>query len=311
MNAFNLTELEANLGAYCQEHRDILVSESLVSSRMREEFDVMENVTDEIPLPNLAVGDLIKPATPGGFDASAGKLVWGSRTLKVRPIQVDLRIVPAELERTWLGKLKDPKDPYDQPFEAFIMDYIIQKAQENVYMKAAYSGVYNSAGTTPVDTMDGLLTIIAAEITATKIAPVVTGAVTDANVIDSVEAMRDGLGDAYDLIPTYLDVSPTIFRMYARAYRSAYGSNQDYTGMAQGLIQVDGSNVWLRSCPALGTSQRMILTPKINKKYGVDSETFNMEIQKDHRGLDVMLDFKAGVNFADINGRGLVVNDQA
>lgn len=127
--------------------------------------------------------------------------------------------------------MKNPQDPFDMPFEAFIMQQIATKVKENLHLQGVYRGVYNAAGTTPIATMDGFLTLIAAAITATDIAPVVTGAVTADNVIDKAELVYDSLGEGYKNVPTQMIVSPTIFDWYGRKYRSLYNGSPLYTGI--------------------------------------------------------------------------------
>ena len=102
--ALNLTELTTNLGAYCRENRNILISKLLLNQDFSEKFTVLDDVTDEVPLPNLVLSDLIKPANPSTFAPTADALVFGSRTLKVRGVKVDLTIIPQLLEKTWHGK---------------------------------------------------------------------------------------------------------------------------------------------------------------------------------------------------------------
>lgn len=310
--SIDITALAAALGAYHREHRDELVTEILLDDDFTQDMDVMDDVTDEVPLPSLALADLIKPADPTTFTPTANALKFGARTLKARAIKVDLLLIPQVLEKTWLGKLKSTKDPVDMPFEAFIMSYINSKIKENLRLQAIYRGVYNAAGTTPITTMDGFLKLIADEITATNIAPIVTGAITSANVVDKLEATYDGLGEAYKGVPTVMKVNPQIFDWYNRKYRADFGSNQDYKGMKTMRRPLDGTLCELVREPGLGTSQRVIASPAENFTYGVDTANgYTMDVQKFDRSLKILIDLKAGVNFKEIHARALAVNDQA
>lgn len=312
MSALDLTALKTTLGDYCRENRDVLVTEALLSSPIASSFDVMDEVTDEVPLPSLAISDLIRPAKPETFDAAGGELAFAARVLKVRGVKFDLLIIPQQLEKTWLGKLKNPKDPFDLPFEGFIMQYISEKVAENLHLKSVYAGTYNASGTTPGATMDGFLKIIADEITATNIVPVATGVITSSNIIDKAEAVYDALGEAYKGIPTEMKVSPQLFDWYNRKYRSLYGANNNYDGMKQGRLLLDGTNCEIVRSPGLGSSQRMICTAKENMVYGCDTaDSFNLEVQRENRSIKILGDFKAGVQFKEINANALAVNDQA
>jgi len=306
-----IVDLVSALGAYCQEHRDIMITESLQGDDFDQRFEVMDDVTDELPMPTLSITDLIKPGNAELFQPTANALSFGAEILKVRPIKVDLLLNPTVLEKTWLGKMKKSSDPFDLPFEAFIMDYIGKKIKENLILKAVYKGVYNAAGTTPEATMDGFLKQISDKITALKIAPTVTGVITPTNVVTALESVYDDLGEAYKGGATEVKIAPQIFDWYGRKFRSDFGSNINYSGITMNRRVLEGTNCTLVREPGLAGSQRTIATPKENMVYGVDSKTFNMDIQKFDRTIKILIDFKGGVIFKETHTNALAVNDQA
>lgn len=312
MSSIKLNELVTVLGDYCRENRNLMISEALLDEDFQSNFEVMDNVTDELPLPNLSITDIIKPADAVNFTPTSNALSFGARKLKVRGIKVDLLLIPQILEKTWLGKMKSASDPTDMPFEAFIMQYITSKMRENIRLQGLYKGVYNAGGTTPIDTMDGFLKLIADEITALNKTAVVTGAVTATNVIDAAEAVYDGLGEAYKGMPTEMKVSPQIFDWYGRRYRSLYHGAPTYTGIKRDRVMLDGTNCELVKEPGLGTSQRMICTPKENMVLGVDTlGDADIDVQKENRTIKLLIDAKVGVEFKEIHDNALSVNDQA
>lgn len=318
--SLNLTELTTVLGAYCRENKADLFGQMLLEHDYTSRFTVLDDCTDQVPLPRLSMGDFLKPADPTAFAPTTDALVLGARILQVYAVKGDLRIHPQLLEKTWLGQYrKKGSDAYDLPFEQFIMNYISKKAAELLQLKGVYTGVYNGAGTTTVDTMNGLLKIIADEVTATTISTgnnnlVATGAITSANVIDKLELVYDKLGDAFKGIATQMLISPTIYDWYQRLYRSTYGQNQNYKDMSKPMqsFMLDGTNCEVFSEPALAASQRVICTTKENLYYGVDSisDINQITVEKDHRALDIMLDFKCGVQIAQLGGGAFVVNNQ-
>jgi hypothetical protein len=311
--SLDITALAASLGAYHREHRDELSAEVLLDDDFTEDMEVMDDVTDEVPLPDLSLTDIVQPGIDKTFNPTSDAIKFNARKLKVRDCKVDLLLEPWKLEKTWLGKMKKASDPMELPFEKFIFDYINSKIKENVRLKALWKGIYNAGGATPADIFNGFLKIIADEITATNIAPVVTGAITAVNVIDKVELTYDALGEAYKGVPTVMKCSPTIFTWYARRYRLDFGSNQDYNGQPKKKrILIDGTQCELVAEPGFGTSQRLVTTRAENMVYGVDSaKGYNVDVQKSDRQLKVLIDFKAGVEFKQIHARGLAVNDQA
>lgn len=311
-DAIDITDLATSLGDYHREHRDELVSELLLDEDFTADLNVMDDITDELPLPNLALGDLTKPADPTTFTPNAGALKFGARILKVRGIKVDLLLIPQVLEKSWLGKMKKSSDPLDMPFEKFIMNYINSKITEELRLKSIYKGVYDAAGDAPEDNLDGFLQLIDDEVTATNIDEVVTGAITSENVVEKLELVYDSLGDAYKGKPTIMKVNPQIFDWYNRKYRAAFGANQDYKGMLRMRRPLDGTMCELVREPGLGTSQRVMASLKDNFVYGVDSASgYNLDVQKFDRSLKILIDLKAGVQFAQVHARALAVNDQA
>lgn len=311
MSAIKIDDLVAALGDYHREHRDILVTEILLDQSFQEKFEVMDDCTDEVPLPSLEVSDLLKPADPVNFTPTSNALNFGARVLKVRPMKVDLLLVPQVLEKTWLGKMKSASDPLDMPFEAFILNYIAQKVKENLHLQGLFRGEYNAVGTTPIDTMDGFLKLIQDEVDAANIAEVATGAIDADNVIDKLEMVYDALGEAYKNVPTQMPVNPQIFDWYGRKYRSLYNGSPIYTGIKKDRVTLDGTNCEVVREPGLGTSQRVAVSPRSNFVLGVDSlNDYNMDIQKFNRTIKILIDLKAGVQFKEINARALAVNDQ-
>lgn len=313
-SALNITELNTKLGAYFRKDKGQIFTKMLLGMNIDDRFEIWDDCKDEVPLPNLTITDLVKPANNTTFQPTSNALAFGARILKVRPWKVDLQIVPADLEKSWLGAYKKKGSKvYDMPFEQYVMNHIIEKVQENLRLKSLFKGVYNAAGSTPIDVMDGLLTLIASEITATNIAPVATGAITSTNVVDKLEQTYDALGEAYKGIPTIALVSPQIFSWYKRKYRLDFGGNQDYAGMPLMETQLDGTLCTIKSEPGLGTSQRVIVTPKENLVYGVDSigEENDINSQVFERTIKLMIDAKSGTNFKRIDAELLAVNDQA
>jgi hypothetical protein len=311
MSSLSITALNAALGAYLREHKNVLISEMLVNESFDTRFEVWEDVKDEVPLPSLSITNIVKPADSVNFTPTANALAFGARILKARPMKVDLQIVPSDLEKTWLGTYrKRGSNAHDLPFEAYIMNYIIEKAHEDVHLNAVYKGVFNGAGLTPGDTMDGFNTLIAAEIVAGNIVPVVTGAITALNVEDKLLLVYDAIGEAYKAKPTQMKVNSTIFDWYVRFCRKTYGTAQDYNGPQTMLY---GTQCTLLKEPGLGASQRVMCTPKANMVLGVDTigDYSNIQTQIFDRTIKILMDFKGGVNFKEINARALAVNDQA
>lgn len=317
--AIDLTELSAALGDYYRENREEIFEDMFFDPMLEERFDLMDGVTDEVPLGWVDVDFEVLPGhDKRDWSPQDDAISFGAQILKTRECKVDLEIIPSELHRTWLGSLKKKgSDLWDLPFEQFIFSSISKNAMEKMYLNAIHRGTYNAAGTTTAATMNGFLKLITDAVTATSITPVATGVVSSSNIITSVEAMCDVIGNEYENLTDWeLKVSKSIFDMYWKKRRELYPSLiEPYRGNT-GLISrlpIEGYNVTLVKDVGLGTSQRMILTPKRNMVVGFDAaaDVNKMEIQKNRRVLEVMLDFKYGAQFRRIKDGLLIVNNQA
>lgn len=324
----NLTALTTNLGAYCRENKNELFRDMLLDldgSLKRAGITVLDDIKDEYPLPNLTVGDVVRPGNYTTFTAKQDALVFDSRTLKVRSAKADLMIYPQEFEKNWLAHNRAGKgmmkDWEDVPFYQYIIEQILKTIKKEVRL-ATWRGVYNAGGTTWADICDGVLKVIADAVTAGSLVEVTTGAVTAANVLDSVEKVVRGLGDAYAEEPGYCVVSRTLFDWYVSIKESDAGRSMminelsgNTNGAGQGKVYVRGTNIELVKEPALATSQRIIAYTEKNLYAGTDtfSEMNDIKMQEFERGIKMLVDFKWGVNYALINTthKPVAVNDQA
>lgn len=318
--SLNITLLNTTLGAYCREKKSDLMAEILLRQNFTEKFTVMAGVKDQVPLPQLYLSNISKPLDYVNFTPTANAITPEARILQVRPVKVDVRIYPQEFYNTWLGQYASPGAAPKLILEAFLMQEIAKKAYNENHLISLYKGVYNAAGVTPTDSYDGWLRLIALEIGAGNISAannnlVTTGALTSANIITAVEAVFDKLADQYKTMPTQMLVSPTNYMLYQRAYRAQYGQNQDYNGMENVLGQgtvLDGTLCRLIPEPGMAGSNRIICTLKENMYYGVDllSDTSEPRSEVDHRAIDIMMDWRVGVQFRQIKNGILVVNEQ-
>jgi hypothetical protein len=320
-DSIDISALNTALGAYFRKDKDQIFMKMLLGMDIGHSFDEWDDCKDEVVLPQLGITDLVKPADDLNFTPTSNAIQFGARIAKVRRWKVDLLIVPGQLEKSWLGKYKKKgSDAFDIPLEQYIMNYIIAKVQENIRMKALYKGVYNASGTTPTDIFNGILKIIADELTAGSITAVVTGAITSANVIDKMLLVYDGLDEAYKNTLTNMPVNSTIFDWAIRKFNPILNTSlisTDTQAMQNGgrinQFPLPGTNCVVVREPGLQTSQRIHVTTPDNKIYMTDSmgEENNIKIQEFERSLKLMIDAKGGVDFKQVGNYCLRVNDQA
>jgi hypothetical protein len=309
MSSIDLTKLNNTLGEYCRSNKENLLQSILVDNVSFQNMTPMAGIKDEEPILDLDMGDLIKPYSKT-WSPEADKIDAVPRIMKVRTLKVEVELEPLKYEKTYLGHfMKEGTSPENLPFEKFLMDKIAQKAKEQVETQGVFKGIYNSAGTTPADTIDGLNKIVSDEITAANLSPVVTGAITQANAVESLETFFEVVPEEWRETPFKMFVSPQIKHWYNKDYRAKFGAVSHNNEFDKKFIE--GTNCEIVSSPGLNGSQRIHLTPAWNIFWGTDlvTDMGNVDVERNHWTLDIMMSFKVGVQIGAL--KYYWVNDQA
>jgi len=308
MSSLDLTQLNTTLGEYCRTNKENLLQDILVDNVSFQHMTPMAGVKDEEPILDLDMGDLIKPYSKT-WDPLVDKINPNPRIMKVRTLKVEVELEPLKYEKTYLGHfMKEGTSVENLPFEKFLMDKIAQKAKEQVETKGVFKGIYDSVGTTPASTMDGLNKIVADEITASNITPLVTGVITESNAVESLESLFETVPEEWRLAPFKMFVSPQIKHWYNKDYRTKYGSVSHNSEFDKKFIE--GTNCEIVASPGLNGSQRLHLTPAWNIFWGTDlvSDMGTVSVERSHWTLDIMMSFKVGVQIGAL--KYYWVNDQ-
>lgn len=292
--SLDLSALPAKLKDYAVENKDVLLSKVMVDT-MPEYMTPLSGVRDEIPLSELVVESIIQPGGKDAFNPQANKVKFKARVGKVRPVKVDLQFTPtqiANLQKSYYGLIDAGRlDPYTMPFESYIFDKIIARVKNDLRLQAIFKGVYNASGTAPVDTMKGILAIVASDsISGNR----TTGAaVTDANAFDEVMKIVALIeADAnYSSVPMVGLLSPVNFRKYCNDYAATRGSVIYNDKFEQ--INVEGTNITLKKEPGMTGSDRIIVTPAENTFWlmNEESQLSNITVEYALRNINVMMDF--------------------
>jgi hypothetical protein len=309
-NSLDLSELTSTLGAYCRENKAEIYTRVL-QKVSKDHFTPVAG-SDQIPLPRLSTASILKPANPSAaFSGTAGALKIGARILKIRRTSFDVQIIPSLIWPTWLGMMKarTSDNPFDLPFEALLMERLTSQAGTDMELSGIWKGVYNAAGTTPADTIDGILTIVAAEIITGEIPAgnVYTsgGAITATNAVAQLEGVKGKVSDVYLGQPLKMFVSRAVKDFYEQDYRTRYGVLPYNTSFEKTML--DGTNIELVAAAGMAGSQRVIITTQDNICFGDHTEG-NIDLQKFDRYLKVLGDFGYGIEICD--GAVLWCNDR-
>jgi hypothetical protein len=314
----NITAAES-YRAYVQDFAQDLITRAFYTPKTAQFADVRENIKGRLTMTRLKTAANKAVAWSKDFAAATDAITFSPRHLDVVAIKRDLSFVPQEFEASYLGFMRragqNPGE--DLPFEGFVLQALLATHAEELE-SAFWAGVKAGSvtpGTTPMnETFDGFLELIKDAITATDLpgAQVIAtpgGSITTANVVGLLETMWNALGAGYKEGPVDIFMSWANFQKYQQGYRTDFGkyvsTNKDAT------VTLDFSqNARLIPMPGMGASNRIVMTPGRNLVIGYDQISDQMfEFEKNKRVMDFWLDFKVGVQIAQLDEGAIIVND--
>ena len=203
---------------------------------------------------------------------------------------------------TYLAEL-----PENMSFEQAAMQQVADTYLDSLIKNTLYLGVRNGAGTAAADIANGWGKIIADEIVATNITPVVTGAITSANAVTKVEQVADATQIWMKKKGYRIYCSYQMFQDYATHYRTLNGFQ--FQPNVTGGYRLDNRNAILTPADFMGTSRRLIATVDGNLVFGSDAEQVQVHATPYLNYIKVRLMMPVGLQIQDLEA--LVVNDQA
>lgn len=226
-----------------------------------------------------------------------------NRILTAYQSKYDQQIDSEELRNTYLADLPE------MPFEQYALNQGADQFLDAIMRNTLWTGVRNAAGVNAAAICDGWGTIIAAEIVATTIVPVATGAITNANAVTQVELVADAVDVAMKANGFKILCSFNVLEKYRKHYRTlnAFGFNKNEKGM----YQLDGINATLVPCSFMGSSQRLVATYDSNLVFGTDTEKLSNYPTPHLNLMQNRILFPAGCQIRDIGAEVFKVNDQA
>lgn len=263
---------------------------------------VYKNVKAPIPLTKLSGQGNIRPYREQD-DTSGNGVAFTDRILTVYQSKWDMDVDPEKYRNTYLAS------DQEIPFYQFILEQVAKEYLAQINDSAAYLGSYNAAGSTAAAIATGWGTIIAAEITATNLTPVVTGAITTANAVDKVELVaKDAQVKAWMRNKGFVVYcSFATFDKYCTHYRTLNGFQ--FQPGNKNEYWIDGINARLKPVSWMGTSSRLIATIENNLAVGTDGESVKFAATARRNIIELRPMMPIGFQIADLGA--MVVNDQA
>lgn len=281
-------------------------------------LDVAKDVTvwpgmkDKVLLPKLTVDGIAKPFS-STFTGTADKLVYTDREFQVQKGKGELLLDPNEYKQSYFSEMLEAGtgDKKKIPFAKFTMQKVIESFGNELNTSTVYLGEHDASGSGAADIADGFGTQLAALITASKVTPTATGAISNSNAVAAFETLYKALPLPYKNVNTLAYCSFDVFYKYLEDYRSKYGTHTAGDDFMQMYIKLSGKRCKLHPVSWMGNSQRIIITPKANMIMGTDLLSDFNDIRTLERmyTLEMSIAMTIGFTFQDLNA--MVVNDQA
>lgn len=333
-----ISDLNTSLGAYHRQNANQIGSLLYQDLELEQYMASVPGVSDEWASAYGTIGKVLQPhqsgwveqgqtnaTTPGvqpGMVAAASGT--GSAEIVFKPIlhkvrQIDIKVSFDNLDnlyRSWIGWLTDEKKKKSEwPLVKYIIEgLIIPKGKEELN-EVSVSGNYAAptAGVpgSHLTAADGILTIIADQITATNIAPIASGSFTSSTIFANVESFVKAIPAKYRRSSNILFMSDADqFDMYVN-YRATYGANSAVFDGNKLNIKIGNTMIQTVGISAWGTSHRFLFTTPGNMKKLYDKvDAINDFYVEDILGkLYIYMSFKRGYGFDKYEE--VFVNDQA
>lgn len=317
MDSLNLTALAASLETYARDNQEHIFLRALLpgvdagiegtSVVPLAQYMTVMTASDEVVLTNLEVGDVVQPGGKDTFNPTANAVKFKARIGKVRPLKVDLQFLHSKimaLYKSYLGQVRSKQiDPTVIPFEEYITARVLAKIQENIRVQTIFNGVYNAAGSGPLDVADGLRTQILAAIAAGDVPAgniIDTAVITASNSVAETEKIIAGIPDAEFYDGLICVCSRAYKTNYEADYRQKYGTLPYNSGQLKSSIV--GTDIPFVVEPGLTGFTRPIFTKPGNLVYLYDdlkgADTLAVDYAKRTRDIAWVMDAQVGAGIA-------------
>lgn len=284
---------------YYLEHADAIYTKTF-SEPMYENF-IMVTTQDKLLLQSAAQTSVMQSRQAKHH--SKGNTTLNARRMDMRGVKSDTTYDTVEFtEDAYHAYLfRTSNDPKEFPFQAFVIQMILDQLYEDLAVAALWNGVDRgiipNAPNNPADVANGFRKLIRDEITAGNLTPYLTGQLTSANALDGVRYfVWDQLNTQSKRNRRYnLFCSVDLVTKYRENYEASIGS-YPHADEAYGLTKVHGTNTYLVPQDGLTGSQMCLARPD-NFWVGMRGAP-SIEMRYESRELLVEIDWAVGMQFA-------------
>jgi len=237
----------------------------------------MEWENPAIAKPRQALHTYTSPAANVGEVLQAYQCPWTPKgTVNFTGVDTQLFRIKWDFELTcddietfyasWMSEWVElDKDPVEWSLARYIYEQVVKpkitEEQNWNYYNAIYVAPTPGTAGASIASMTGLKKKIADYITGGDIVPVVTGAITSANVVDKVETFTSALPPVHQKTAGKILMSQTMANWYYRDYRAKFGTGNGIIGNDNPGLAVDNTNKVVVGMASMEGSQRIIFNP--------------------------------------------------
>lgn len=323
MPSIDLSGLDASLRVRRDGARSLFIKKMIDGWGRLQGFQKIRT-TDEAVLGSLLIESLLQPGAKGTFNPKENAIKAEARIGKVRPGKVDLLItqpLAQQLENTYFAQIEghQAKNPEDFMFADHIWQMLITRAGKDI-MQAVWNGSLNSAGTNPVDVVNGLIKLIDDDIASDDIpeSMILTHSAADFhlnedNIVEELKKMtkiyQNELPD-YAYEPATMRLSPARVSDYEFAMMELVGEKRIYNQFNQPTL-LWAPHIKLEATPELAGSDFIGLAPDENFVFQSDRTEDGIVLDTDYSKRDRSIAIVGDIKFASNYHRSdlIVTND--
>jgi|GEM_PF-2600083 hypothetical protein len=289
----------ANIQDYYLTHREGFYTKSFSRPMMSNFINV--TATDKLMLQSASSTSVLQSRQAGHH--KKGSVTLNARQLDMRGVKADQTFDTVKFSEEayhaylFAGNL----DPKDFPFQAFVIEMIMNQMYEDFALEVLWNGVHlgaiSGAPNNPSDTADGYRELLRQDIVAGSVTPYLTGQFTNANALDGIrQFVKDQLDTASKRARLhYIYCSQDTVDAYQENYEDAIGAYR-HADEAYNLTRVHGTNAMLVPQDGISGSGLFMCRPD-NLFVGFDGPPV-INLDYESRELKVEVDWKYGMQYA-------------
>jgi hypothetical protein len=299
------------LSAYAGQYEQALFSTLVNGMDAAKDITVYPNVKDTVKLTKLTAGGGARPYS-ATHQPNTAALAYTGRDLTVRIGKLDLLVEPLKYNNTWMSQVMSAGTNNDDiPFAQYVWEQVMKELAAEINDSTVWAGTYNASGSNAAAIATGLGTLIATELTATNLTAVATGAISNTNAVEKFELMYKSMPAAYRSQGFTIYCSYNSFDKYQEDYRERFKKYVEMNDNGQYTLDATARKVNIVPATWMGTSNRLVATPKENLLLGTDllSDFNKINTIQDVWTIKAGIGFKIGFQIRDL--AAIRVNDQA